>query len=132
MSIWINKFTSPGFSLCPRNLHQNINEYHTIYLGEIGIIYAWEVVEGMDHPIKMGRTEFDTSSNMNKVGLVIHLTRDLWTTGKTVVMSSLYLLKGILEMTKRGSYVIVLIKIDAIILGGFTYIELMSTSVQNN
>ena len=86
----------------------------------------------MDHPIKMGRTEFDTSSNMNKVGLVIHLTRDLWTTGKTVVMSSLYLLKGILEMTKRGSYVIVLIKIDAIILGGFTYIELMSTSVQNN
>ena len=67
MSAWINKFACPGFVFCPRKPHPKGNEYHTICCGESGIVYDWETVEGRDHPIPMGRPEFETSTNMKTV-----------------------------------------------------------------
>ena len=70
--------------------------------------------------IKMRRPEFETSPNMKIVGLMLRLMRALWRTGKAVIMdSSFCVLKGILEMRKRGFYGSVLIKRGAIGLRGF-------------
>ena len=71
MSVWMNTFTCRGFVFCPRKPHPKGNKYHTICCGESGIMYGWVIVEGRDHPIPMGRPEFETSPNINMVGLVL-------------------------------------------------------------
>ena len=63
---------------------------------------------------------FYTSTNNNTDGLMFWLTRYLWSTGKTVIMDiGFFVLKGLVEMRKRGFYGSTLIKIYAIDLGGF-------------
>ena len=72
---------------------------------------GWEIVEGRDRPIPMGRSQFETSPNMKTFGLMLQLTRSMWSTGKAVVMDvGLCVLKGLLEMSKRVVYGSVLIK----------------------
>ena len=111
MSVWMNKCTCPGFVFCPINPHPKCNEYHPICCGESGIMYGWNIFEGRDNPIPMGRPEFDTSPNINMVGLIIWLMRAMWSTGKAVIMDISYcVLKGILEIRKRGFYGSALIK----------------------
>ena len=74
-------------------------------------MYGWEIVEGRDHPIPMGRPEFETSPNMKTFGLMLRLTRALCSTWKAVIMDSGFcVLKGLLEMRKRGVYGSALIK----------------------
>ena len=51
--------------------HPKGNEYQTICFGESGIMYGWDIFEGRDHTITMGRPEFDTSPNMKTVGLML-------------------------------------------------------------
>ena len=71
--------------------------------GESGIVYVWDIVDGRDHPIPMGQPVFETSPNMKMVGLVLQLTRALWSTGKAVIINSGFcVLKGLLEIRKRG------------------------------
>ena len=99
----MNKFTRPGFFLCPRKPYPKGNAYHTICCGESGIMYGWEIVERRYNLIPMGQPEFETSTNMKTVGLMRRLTRALWSTGKAVIMDSVFcVLKGLLEMRKRG------------------------------
>ena len=53
--------------------------------------------EGRDCPITMGRPEFNTSTNMNMVGLVVLIIRYLRRRGKTIITTSiLCVIKGIL------------------------------------
>ena len=53
--------------------------------------------------IPMARPQFDKISNMKTVGLMLRLTILLCITGKEVIIGSVfYVLKGILEMRKRG------------------------------
>ena len=85
MYVCINKFTYPGFVFCPSNPHPKVNEYHTICCGESGIIYIWEIVDGRNHPITMGIPKFETSSNMKMFGLMIRLTRALFSGGGILV-----------------------------------------------
>ena len=42
--------------------------------------------EGRYHNILTRISDFDKSHNMNKVGLIHQLTRDLWNTGKSVII----------------------------------------------
>ena len=50
--------------------------------------------EGRYHRISMGRPEFDKSPNMKMVGLMIRLKRELWSTGKAVILDrGFYVLK---------------------------------------
>ena len=53
---------------------------------KIDIMYVWEILKSIYNPIPMGRHEFETSSNMNMVGLVLCLIRSPWSTGKAVIM----------------------------------------------
>ena len=131
MSVWMNKFTCPGFVFCPRKPHLKGNEYHTICFGESGIMYVWEIVEGMDHPITMRQPEFESSTNMKTVGIIIRLTRLRSITGKAVITEIVFcVLKGLLEIMQRRVYGSVLIKRGATGLGGFMEMALTITSGQ--
>ena len=80
----------------------------------------------------MGRPEFETSSNMKTVGLIIRLTRALCSTGKAVIMDSGFcVLKGLLEMRKRTVCGSTLIKIVYVCLRGFMETVLTIGSGQN-
>ena len=60
-------------------------------------MYRWDIFEGRYHPIPMGRPQFDTIPNVKMVGIVLQLTKSIWSTGKAVIMDSgLCDLKGIL------------------------------------
>ena len=80
MSVWKNKYTCPGFVFWSSKPHPKGDDYSTIFCGEIGIMYGWEIVEEKDHPIPMGRLEFETSPNMKMVGWIITDTGGQWTT----------------------------------------------------
>ena len=68
---------------------------------------------------------------MKMVGLMVLITRSICSAGKVVIMySGLFLLKGLSEMSKRGVYGSVLIKIGPIGLGGFMETVLNITSGQ--
>ena len=67
MSVWMNKITCPGFVFCPCRPRPKGNKYHTICCGESVIMYVWEIVEGKDLLIPMGRPDFKTSPNKNMV-----------------------------------------------------------------
>lgn len=109
MSVWLNRFTCPGFMFVPRKPWPFGNEYHTICCGLSGILFRLEIVEGRDFPTERERPEFDEEGKT--VGLLLRLTRPLWNQGKIVVLDSGFcVLKGIVELKKKGVFAAALIK----------------------
>ena len=109
MSIWHNKFTCPGWIYCPRKPHPYGNEYHTACCGKSHILFSLELVEGKDHPSQL-QTEFDNLGGKT-VGLLLRMLKSYFATGKYVVLDSGFcVLKGIVELRKRGLFSCALIK----------------------
>lgn len=109
MSIWHNKFTCPGWIYCPRKPHPYGNEYHTACCGKSHILFSLELVEGKDHPMQL-QTEFDNLGGKT-VGLLLRMLKSYFATGKYVVLDSGFcVLKGIVELRKRGLFSCALIK----------------------
>ena len=109
MSIWHNKFTCPGWIYCPRKPHPYGNEYHTASCGKSHILFSLELVEGKDHPSQL-QTEFDNLGGKT-VGLLLRMLKSYFATGKYVVLDSGFcVLKGIVELRKRGLFSCALIK----------------------
>ena len=99
----MNKFTFSGFFICACTPHSKDNEYHTLSCGEIGIIHGWDIFKGSHRLIPMGIPNFETSPYKKTTGIMLRLARALWITGKAVVMDRIFcVLKGLLEMRKRG------------------------------
>ena len=49
-------------------------------------MYDWEIIQGMDRPIKMGIREFETSNNMNTIRLILQPIRALCSRSKSVII----------------------------------------------
>lgn len=108
MSPWTSRWTCPGWMFVPRKPHPTGNEYHTIACGLSGVLWHMEVVEGKDQPPEM-RKEFDEMGKT--VGLMLRVTRQIWSTGKVIILDSGFcVLKGIVELMKRGVFASALIK----------------------
>ena len=104
ISIWTNRWTCPGWTFVPRKPHPFGNEYHTICCGETGILYEMEMVEGKDMPkeIKEARK---VKRGEETIGLLLRLTRSLYSTGKVVVLDSGFcVLRGLTELRKKGVF----------------------------
>jgi hypothetical protein len=109
MSVWSNPWTCPGFMFVPRKPHPFGNEWHTICCRLSGILFAVELVEGKDAPPEKQRPEFDDLGKT--VGLLLRLTRSLWNTAKVVVLDSGFcVLKGIIELRKKGVFAAAVVK----------------------
>ena len=110
MSFWSNMFTCPGFMFVPRKPWPFGNEYHTICCGLSGILFDLELVEGKDAPPERPAPEFESLGGKT-VGLLLRLTKALWATGKVVILDSGFcVLRGIIELKKKGVFGAALIK----------------------
>ena len=109
MSIWMSKYTCPGWVFCPRKPHPFGNEYHTICCAESGILFDFEIVEGNDHPCDMPPVEF---SNTGKTaGLLLRLTKSVHHSARYVVLDSGFcVLQALVELQKVGVFAGALIK----------------------
>ena len=108
MSPWTSRWTCPGWTFVPRKPHPFGNEYHTIACGKSGVLYGLELVEGKDSPAEIDK-EFDGLGKT--VGLLLRLTKNIWATGKVIILDSGFcVLKGIIELFKKGVFASALIK----------------------
>ncbi len=108
MSKWVNKYTCPGFVVVPRKPWSLGNEYHSICCALSGIMFGIDLVEGKDQPPNKPKDFQDMGKT---VGTMLRLTRSLDSTGTIVIMDSGFcVLKGLIEMRKRGVFGSAMIK----------------------
>ena len=105
---WYNKF-DPGFMCvgwkpCPFG-----NESHTICCGLTSVLWRAHIVEGKDRPAQMS---LKLHSDLGiTVGFIILICEPLFSTGKYVVMDSVFFVSnGIVALVAKGVYVGALIK----------------------
>ena len=103
MSIWMSMWTCPGWMVVPRKPHPFGNEWHTICCGISGILFYVEIVEGKDRPPEL------PNPNANKMGntvnLLLRMCSTIFGTGRIVILDSGFcVLKGIIELAKKGVY----------------------------
>ena len=73
-------------------------------------MYAVKLVEGKDQPVQMGPPDFKNHGGKT-IGLLLRLTRQLWHTGKVVILDSrLCVSKGLTELARKGVFASALIK----------------------
>ena len=103
MSIWTNMWTCPGWMVVPRKPHPFGNEWHTICCGICGILFHVEVVEGKDRPPQLPK--LNENKFGNTVNLLLRMCSSIYGSGRIVILDSGFcVLKGIIELAKRGVY----------------------------
>lgn len=109
ISIWLSKFTCPGWVFCPRKPHPFGNEYHTICDTLTNIMYGIELVEGKVSPPQRDKPIHDDKGPT--VGLLMRLCSTLYNTGKVVILDSGFcVLRGLIELRKVGVFASAVIK----------------------
>ena len=109
MSMWTNKFTCPGFMLIPHKLWPFSNEYHTICCCLSGIMWGIDLVEGKDCPPQLGIQQYNNFGST--VGLLLCMLSPIYHKGFVVLLDSGFcVLKGIIELRKKGVFASALIK----------------------
>eukprot|EP00977_Amphora_coffeiformis_P000513 scaffold130_cov151-Amphora_coffeaeformis.AAC.2 len=109
MSKWLNKYSCPGFIVCPRKPWPFGNEWHSICCGESQIMWQIELVEGKDRPPEMAPPEH--ADQGKTVGLLLRLTEPIWHSSRVVILDSGFcVLKGIIALRQKGVFASALIK----------------------
>ena len=108
MSTWTNKYSCPGWMFVPRKPWPFGNEYHTVCCSMSGILWQMELIEGKDSPSEI----IPKFHNEGKtVGLLLRVLEPIFAKGMTVILDSGFcVLKGIIELKKRGVFASALIK----------------------
>ena len=108
MSTWTNKYSCPGWMFVPRKPWPFGNEYHTVCCSLSGILWQMELVEGKDSPSQIV-PKF--SKEGKTVGLLLRVLEPIFAKGMVVILNSGFcVLRGIIELKKRGVYASALIK----------------------
>ena len=108
ISKWMQRYTFHGFIFYPRKPWPFGNEYHAIACGESRILFFMEMVEGKDKSSHLPQEHADLGS---AIGLMLRCTKPLQGTGKVVVLDLVFcVLKGVVELKKRGVFAAALIK----------------------
>ena len=108
MSTWTNKYSCPGWMFVPRKPWPFGNEYHTVCCSLSGILWQMELVEGKDSPSEI-IPKFN--NQWKTVGLLLRVLEPIFGKGMVVILDSGFcVLKGIVELKKRGIYASALIK----------------------
>ena len=108
MSTWTNKYSCPGWMFVPRKPWPFGNEYHTVCCSLSGILWQMELVEGKDSPSEI-IPKFNNQGIT--VGLLLRVLEPIFGKGMVIILDSGFcVLKGIVELKKRGVYASALIK----------------------
>ena len=108
MSTWTNKYSCPGWMFVPRKPWSFGNEYHTVCCSLSGILWQMELVEGKDSPSEI-IPKFN--NQWKTVGLLLRVLEPIFGKGMVIILDSGFcVLKGIVELKKRGVYASALIK----------------------
>ena len=86
MSIWMNKFSCPGFMFVPRKLWPFGNEYHMDCCCATGITWGIDLMEGKDHPHQMRQQTYDNLGAA--VGLLLQLLAPIFFKRFNVILDS--------------------------------------------
>ena len=86
MSIWFNRWTYPGWIFVPRKPHPFGMEWNDICCAVSDILYCVELREGKDGP--KDRPSDPTNEKDKTVGLLLWLCKNLYSSGKIVVLDS--------------------------------------------
>ena len=109
MSVWTNKFTCLGFMFVPCKPCPFVNEYHTMCCCSLGIMWGIDLVEGKDHPPQLGQQQYENFKPM--VGLLLQMLSPIYNKGFLVILDSGFcILKGIIELRKKGVFASALIR----------------------
>ena len=109
MSIWMNRWTCPGWVFCPRKPHPFGNEYHTACCALTRILFSLEIVEGKDRPRQRPAPEFEQYGKT--AGLLLRLLKTYFTSGRYVVLNSSFrILKAVIALCTFGVFAGSLIK----------------------
>ena len=85
------------------------NEYHTICCYSSGIRWGIDLVEGKDRPQQLGIQQYDNFGST--VGLLLQMLSPIYHKGFVVILDSGFcVLKGIIELRKKGVFASTLIK----------------------
>ena len=103
MSLWLNRWTCPGWIFVPRKPWSMGNEYHSMCCGMTSIMFAIDLVEGSDRPKEL--PSLDPDKKGPTVSLLLRMCKPLYTKGTIVILDSGFcVLKGIVELMKKGVY----------------------------
>jgi hypothetical protein len=109
MSIWTSRWSCPGWVFCPRKPHPMGNEYHSMACGLCSIMFAIDLVEGSDRPKELPSQ--DPARFGPTVSLLLRMCQGIYHSGRVVILDSGFcVLKGIVELFKRGVYAGAVIK----------------------
>jgi len=101
MSLWLNRWTCPGWTFVPRKPWSMGNEYHSMCCGMTSIMFANDLVEGSDRPKEL--PSLDPENKGPTVSLLLRICKPLYTKGTIVILDSGFcVLKGIVELMKKG------------------------------
>ena len=101
----------PGWMFVPRKPHPFSNEYHSVCCSTSGIMWGMELVDGKDARCAAEHPKPKYSNHGNTVGLLLQILELLFIRGSVVVLDGGFcVLKGIIELKKRGVYASALIK----------------------
>ena len=108
MSTWTNKYSCPGWMFVPRKPCPFGNVYHTESSSLLGILWQMELVEGKDSPSEI-IPKFNNQGET--VGLLLCVLEPIFEKVMVIILDSGFcMLKGIVELKKRGIYASALIK----------------------
>jgi len=103
MSIWLSKYTCPGWLCVERKPHPFGNEHHSICCGLSGVMFGIELVEGNDEPPERPRPAYSDIGPTG--GLLLRLTKPIHNTGKIVVLDSGFsVLDALVALKKHGVF----------------------------
>ena len=109
MSMWTNKFTCPGFMFVPCKPWPFGNEYHMVCCCFSGNMWGSDLVKGKDHPRQLGQHKYEELGST--VGLLLRMLFPIFHLGFVVILDSGFcVLKGIVELCKKGVFASALIK----------------------
>ena len=103
-SLWLNRWTCPGWIFIPRKPWSMGNEYHTMCCGESSIMFVIDLVEGKDRPKEL--PSLDPEKKGPTVSLLLRMCECLYSSGTVVVIldSGFCVVQGIVELLKKGVY----------------------------
>eukprot|EP00957_Ditylum_brightwellii_P114223 8708447-Ditylum_brightwellii.AAC.1 len=109
MSLWLNRWSCPGWIFVPRKLWSMGDEYHSMCCGMSSIMFVIEMVEGKYWQKEL--PSLDPEKKGQTAALLLHMCRSAYYTGTVIILDSMFcVLWGNVELLKKGAFAAAYVK----------------------